>query len=260
MAVGDFAAAGILDIVVADGDPQSLDIFYLRGSGDGRFADAFRFQTGVSPRSIGVADFNGDGVKDVAVGVSRGSAVVLLNRYSDVDRDGLLDSLDNCPLTPNPDQADADGDGVGDACDNCPTVPNPDQKDSDGDGLGDACDLCPYGGDPQVDRNSNGIADCIDPAVFDPTITFGSPLGKGSGVVSWSTTFEFDVIGFNVVTVNSRGNLILLNTALIPCEECVTRQGHSYSFLVPKHKSGHNIFVEAVRSAGHFLYGPAMKK
>ncbi len=34
----------------------------------------------------------------------------------DSDSDGLLDTLDNCPLVYNPDQADTDGDGQGDAC------------------------------------------------------------------------------------------------------------------------------------------------
>src|SRR5439155_16682787 len=35
---------------------------------------------------------------------------------------------------------DSDGDGVGDACDNCPTTPNPDQANQDGDPFGDACE------------------------------------------------------------------------------------------------------------------------
>jgi hypothetical protein len=35
---------------------------------------------------------------------------------------------------------DADGDGVNDTDDNCPTTPNPDQADFDLDGEGDACD------------------------------------------------------------------------------------------------------------------------
>lgn len=34
----------------------------------------------------------------------------------DTDLDGVLESSDNCPETPNPDQADSDGDGTGDAC------------------------------------------------------------------------------------------------------------------------------------------------
>lgn len=50
---------------------------------------------------------------------------------------------DNCPLTPNPDQADRDEDqrdNRGDACDNCPYKYNPRQEDTDGDGQGDICD------------------------------------------------------------------------------------------------------------------------
>jgi hypothetical protein len=35
----------------------------------------------------------------------------------DLDLDGIPDSVDNCPATPNPAQTDTDGDGAGDACD-----------------------------------------------------------------------------------------------------------------------------------------------
>jgi hypothetical protein len=41
----------------------------------------------------------------------------------DVDGDGYLNYVDNCPTHPNPDQQDTDGDGVGDACDPAPTIP-----------------------------------------------------------------------------------------------------------------------------------------
>ncbi len=34
----------------------------------------------------------------------------------DTDGDGVVDSVDNCPFTPNPDQADLDHDGIGDVC------------------------------------------------------------------------------------------------------------------------------------------------
>ncbi|MBR4985800.1 MAG: amidohydrolase family protein [Proteobacteria bacterium] len=43
----------------------------------------------------------------------------------DRDGDGIPDSSDNCPDTPNADQNDADNDGKGDVCDLCPTKPNP---------------------------------------------------------------------------------------------------------------------------------------
>ena len=71
----------------------------------------------------------------------------------DGDDDGIIDADDNCPITPNADQADLDDDGTGDVCDpdddgdtiddttdNCPTTPNTDQADLDDDGTGDLCD------------------------------------------------------------------------------------------------------------------------
>lgn len=64
----------------------------------------------------------------------------------DADADGRVDSADNCPGTPNPEQADEDADGVGDACDVCPPLPDPLQLDTDGDGVGDACDPAPMTG------------------------------------------------------------------------------------------------------------------
>jgi Thrombospondin type 3 repeat len=39
------------------------------------------------------------------------------NADLDRDGDGILDALDNCPLTANPTQVDSDGDHMGDACD-----------------------------------------------------------------------------------------------------------------------------------------------
>lgn len=43
-------------------------------------------------------------------------AVTLSAATPDGDGDGVPDSLDNCPIVANADQADADADGVGDAC------------------------------------------------------------------------------------------------------------------------------------------------
>jgi hypothetical protein len=37
-------------------------------------------------------------------------------KRADTDRDGVTDAQDNCPITPNADQADGNGDGSGDAC------------------------------------------------------------------------------------------------------------------------------------------------
>ena len=98
-----------------------------------------------------------------------GFSVRINGPISDVDNDGVLDAIDNCPI-PNADQADGDGDGVGDACqdddgdaipdiiDNCPSIANANQADADGDEIGDVCDGtydCPSSSVEYVDGEFN---------------------------------------------------------------------------------------------------------
>ncbi len=57
-------------------------------------------------------------------GFSQGTIIAtiesaLANLPADVDGDGILNHLDNCPDIYNPDQADLDGDDIGDVCDPC---------------------------------------------------------------------------------------------------------------------------------------------
>ncbi len=77
--------------------------------------------------------------------------------YNDLDKDGVVNSADNCPKTPagasvdaKGCQLDSDGDGIVDMSDKCPASPTGIsvdatgcQLDSDGDGVPDDADKCP---------------------------------------------------------------------------------------------------------------------
>jgi hypothetical protein len=134
-------------------------------------------------------------------------------------------------------------DGPGNACDNCPTTANTGQEDADGDGVGTACDNCPNIPNPTQDPGA-----CIQ-QVVNAHIDFHSGAGKGSGLVTWQTTTEVDVLGFNVVRF-VKGQRIQLNAAVISCTACGDGRSGSYSFIVPKHKSGQSFFIEMLRNGG----------
>lgn len=124
----------------------------------------------------------------------------------DSDGNGVIDPQDNCPLTPNDDQADFDGDGLGDACDadpdgdgiingdNCPTVPNADQTDTDGDGVGDSCD--PDDDNDDVCDASGGGPGCVGGPDNCPTTS--NPAPNDSDVDGDGDTCDSDVDGDGV--------------------------------------------------------------
>ena len=124
-------------------------------------------------------DCDGNGIADVL--------------ETDTDDDGLIDACDNCPDTPNPDQADLDGDEIGDACDacpndpandvdedgvcgdedNCPVIANTGQEDCNDDGTGDACDVIHPGADEVCDGVDNDCDDSIDEGLGQTTCGLG---------------------------------------------------------------------------------------
>ncbi|GMV97968.1 MAG: hypothetical protein AMXMBFR83_23210 [Phycisphaerae bacterium] len=75
------------------------------------------FETDAGSAQAGSAAYLGPGARSAT------AAVLVPSAVPDRDLDGVLDGLDNCPLSPNADQLDADGDGTGDACDACPDTP-----------------------------------------------------------------------------------------------------------------------------------------
>lgn len=69
-------------------------------------------------------DDDNDGVSDSEETNAGADSLVTNPLSSDTDGDGIADSLDNCPVTPNSDQAsNGDSDGEGDACDCAPADP-----------------------------------------------------------------------------------------------------------------------------------------
>jgi hypothetical protein len=71
VAVGDFNSDGVPDLVVANAsfnnNGQGGSVAVLLGNGDGTFQAAVNYAAGLGPGWVGVGDFNGDGILDVAV-------------------------------------------------------------------------------------------------------------------------------------------------------------------------------------------------
>lgn len=194
---------------------------------------------------------------------------------TDTDQDGPGDVCDNCPAVFNPDQADTEHDGFGDACDNCPQVPNGTQADYDSDGVGDVCDNCPTDFNPgQTDTDQDGIGDACDvcPLVLNPDqnpcacnqcapLDITISLDGRAGLMAWTTGIEHDLRGFNVIQLDQQGRRAQLNPVLIPCQGCADDQGHPYSYLVPRHKSGRGFYLEQVHLDGRVdTFGPATRQ
>src|SRR3954452_23787780 len=79
-----------------------------------------------------------------------GSGTVKRLHYDDDDRDGVLDTSDNCLGLANSDQSNMDRDSLGDACDG----------DADGDGVTNEADACPTSR-RGPDANHDGCSDTV---------------------------------------------------------------------------------------------------
>lgn len=101
----------------------------------------------------------------------------------DIDQDGIVDRIDNCPYIKNSDQKDSDKNGKGDICedkdgdsildgiDNCPQFANRNQIDLDTNSVGDICE------DKDNDKIPNNIDNCPEIANPDQKDTDQDKIG-----------------------------------------------------------------------------------
>ena len=111
LAVADFNADGIADLVTDNFVGNSVSV--LLGNGDGTFRTAMSYSAGTGPIYVAVGDFNGDGRADIAVANQAGNNVsVLLG-----NGDGTFQAAVNLVVGSNPSSiavGDFNGDGLTD--------------------------------------------------------------------------------------------------------------------------------------------------
>lgn len=150
-----------------DGDPNGSESdggFGEDGAGDAAGDGTGDGSDAGSGGPIGDGDGSAGGAGSGAAGGpggsgGRGSAA------ADTDGDGVQDSQDNCPRTPNPDQADQDNDGAGDACD--PDADGADEENG-------------TGGDGDITGSGNGTGNATGNATGSGSTTAEGGTGNGT--------------------------------------------------------------------------------
>ena len=231
VAVADLDGDGDGDIAVADVASYTAQrpggLFTLLNDGTGAFAQPPILASGIGPRFVHVADMTGDGILDLVAEANAGYAAILA---------GLGGGAYAAPSFFGTPGAVSPG-------------------DFDGDGFQDMLVLSYTSSFVMLNQTPSPVSLQID-----AVISFNKQAGRGSGLLTFTTNAENDLVGFNVVEITAQGTT-MINRALIPCEECSNGLGATYTFLVPRHRGGRDFYVEAVHTGGaKELFGPARRE
>ena len=184
--------------------------------------------------STGIYLMNADGTGVTLISNGYSESTPSFGRRQDADGDGVV--CDNCPQTPNPDQANTDGDLQGDLCDN----------DDDNDDVPDTSDNCPLNSNAnQADNEGDGQGDVCDPDDdndFTPDESDNCPLTANGAPVAFTSRRD----GNNeIYKMNADGTGVtrLTNRTSIDDEPSFSRDGSRILFTSNRFNSRSEIFV-----------------
>ena len=178
------------DIFVAEMDLDGTWQWALLGGSDGRDR-IYDMTSSSSGGSLIAFSFEESGLfanhSIVAVG---GQDAGVWHYETDIDGDGILDGIDNCPRDANSNQANFEGDMFGDTCDD----------DDDNDGIADDLDVCAQGetgwtSTAMTDHDGDGCRDADEDFDDDNDTVYDHLDSCQKGPVGWISTPETDVEG-----------------------------------------------------------------
>jgi hypothetical protein len=217
VATGDFNGDGVMDLAVANG-AGGKGISVLLGNGDGTFRAAVNYDSGGTfPRSIAVADINGDGVADLAVANADGQNVtVLLGNGDGTFALWTQAASGNAPYSIT--AGDFNGDGIADLAFTNYNSGTVSVLIGAGGGAFNAVANYPVAAQPAfvatTDLNGDGIADLVTGSVVNSngiSVLIGSGDGTFQPAVSYDAGPSPSSIGVGDFNGDGKPDLAVLN-------------------------------------------------
>ncbi len=190
--------------------------------------------------AFGDGDTDRDGIKDSVDECPEVPGLESLNGCPDDDGDGIKNSDDDCPMTAGLAALngcpDADGDGIKDSDDTCPNVAGVAAlngcPDADGDGITDAADDCPNAAGSKA---MNGCPDADGDSVADKDDECPAVAGPASnnGCPEYPLSMlgdydiNFDLEKYNIDSTDVQRLSIVIKVLLANNDAAISIEGHA---------------------------------